>query len=147
MDIFQKKDRNLNHSVNSISSTKYGGTKKKSTLYQDNIKIGTSKLLSGLKTNQNNINLSNQKNQTKKPTKYLQNAQRSDSKDKTMFKDKFKKQKVHKIPTAAGNDILMKEINDVMSQSSQNDSNPDPDLHPLPESSCSDTGGGKKSPV
>ena len=64
-----------------------------------------------------------------------------------MFKDKFKKQKVHKIPTAAGNDILMKEINDVMSQSSQNDSNPDPDLHPLPESSCSDTGGGKKSPV
>jgi hypothetical protein len=54
---------------------------------------------------------------------------------------------VHKIPTASGNDILMKEINDVMSQSSQNDSNPDPDLHPLPESSCSDTGGGKKSPI
>ena len=34
----------------------------------------------------------------------------------------------------------MKEINDVMSQSSLNDSNLDPDLHPLPESSQSDTG-------
>lgn len=58
VDIFpNKKDRNLNHSVNSISSTKYG-TKKKSTLVQDNIKISNNKLLSGLKNN-SNINLSN----------------------------------------------------------------------------------------
>ena len=35
-----------------------------------------------------------------------------------------------------------------MSQSSLNDSNPDPDLHPQPESSCSDTGGLQgKSPM
>ena len=66
----------------------------------------------------------------KKPSKYLQNAQRSD--------DKIKKKKVHKIPT--GNDLLMKELNDVMSQSS---SNPYPDLHPMPESSCSEA----KSPA
>ena len=62
-----KKDRNLNHSVNSISSAKYGGTKKKS-IYQD--KVAGNKLLSGIKNN-SNINLSNQKHQNKKPTKYL----------------------------------------------------------------------------
>ena len=57
-----KKERNLNHSVNSISSTKYGATKKNSKFNQDNIKISNNKLLSGLKNN-SNINLSNQKNQ------------------------------------------------------------------------------------
>ena len=55
VDIFMKKDRNINHSVNSISSSKYGGTKKKS-IHQE--KAGGNKLLSGLKNN-SNINLSN----------------------------------------------------------------------------------------
>jgi hypothetical protein len=49
---------------------------------------------------------------------------------------------VHRIPTVIdkNQDYLLKELNDVMSQSSLEDSNPDPDLHPQPESSCSDTG-------
>jgi len=57
---------------------------------------------------------------------------------------------VHRIPTAVGKnqDYLLKELNDVMSQSSLDDSNPDPDLHPQPESSCSDAGGLQgKSPM
>jgi hypothetical protein len=121
-----------------------------------NIKIqsqGTNKLLRGI--NSQNINLSNQKlnTQLKKPAKYLQNnflPQKSDSKERSGNRATQDKQQVlkntskkHLIPTASSKnqDFLLKELNDVMSQSSSNDSNPDPDLHPMPESSCSEAGG------